>query len=219
MLYLDGSSNSEGSGAGLVITGPDNFIAEYALRLNFKASNNEAEYEALITGIALATELRANRVRVHNDSQLVVSQVNGFSDAKEEWMIKYLEKETSALRSFPNPSVEREEILQLNAEPSWMDPIAQYLKDGVLPSDRKEARCLIAKAAHYIFDGHALYKRSFSWPLLKCLRPSAAELAMREVHKGICGDDSGGNMLAHKILRRGFFWPTLQQDASDFVRK
>ncbi|XP_077215766.1 uncharacterized protein LOC143850394 [Tasmannia lanceolata] len=48
MLYVDGSSNAGGNGAKLVITGPDNFIAEYALRLDFKASNNEAEYEALI---------------------------------------------------------------------------------------------------------------------------------------------------------------------------
>ncbi|XP_077228335.1 uncharacterized protein LOC143861280 [Tasmannia lanceolata] len=66
--------------------------SQYALRLDFKASNNEAEYEALIAGIALAIELRVSRIRVHNDSQLVVSQVNGFSEAKEERMIKYLEK-------------------------------------------------------------------------------------------------------------------------------
>ncbi|XP_077221997.1 uncharacterized protein LOC143855825 [Tasmannia lanceolata] len=92
MLYVDGSSNAGGNGAGLVITGPDNFIAEYALRLDFKASNNEAEYKALIAGITLATKVRVSRIRVHSDSQLMVSQVNGFSEAKEERMIKYLEK-------------------------------------------------------------------------------------------------------------------------------
>ncbi|XP_077242698.1 uncharacterized protein LOC143883236 [Tasmannia lanceolata] len=223
--------------------GPENFIAEYALRLDFKASNNEAEYEALIAGIALTTKLRVNRIRVHSDSQLVASQVNGFSEAKEERMIKYLEnvrKEISTFEEFqimqvprtlntrtdalskmassrmfepkniyteilPQPSIEKEEILQLNEEPSWMDATVQYLKDGVVSSDRKEARRLVAKAANYIFNGQELYKRSFSWPLLKCLRPSAAELAMREVHEGICGDHLGGKVLAHKILRRGFF--------------
>ncbi|XP_077225223.1 uncharacterized protein LOC143858455 [Tasmannia lanceolata] len=117
------------------------------------------------------------------------------------------------------PSIKREEMVQIEEEPNWMDPIMQYLRDGTLPSDRKEARRLIARAAHYIYDGQALYKRSFSWPLLKCLRPSVAELTMREVHKEICGDHSSGKVLAHKILRRGFFWPTLQQDASNFVRK
>ncbi|XP_077215946.1 uncharacterized protein LOC143850600 [Tasmannia lanceolata] len=191
MLYVDGPSNAGGSGVGLVIIGSDNFIVEYALRLDFKASNNEAEYEALIAGIAFTTELRVSRIRVHSDSQLVVSQVNGFSEAKEDRMIKYLEKVRKEISTFdefqivqvprtlntrtdalskmassgmfeprniyteilPQPSVEREEILQLNEEPSWMDPIVQYLKDGVVPSDRKKARRLVAKAAHYIFDG------------------------------------------------------------------
>ncbi|XP_077226244.1 uncharacterized protein LOC143859415 [Tasmannia lanceolata] len=156
MLYVDGSSNAGGNGARLVITGPDNFIAEYALRIDFKASNNEAEYEALITGIALAAELQVSRIRVHSDSQLVVNQVNDFSEAKEERMIKYLEKVRREIFVFeefqivqvprtlnaradalskmassgifeqgnvyteilPQPSVEREEVLQLNEEPS-----------------------------------------------------------------------------------------------------
>ncbi|XP_077223407.1 uncharacterized protein LOC143857019 [Tasmannia lanceolata] len=211
MLYVDGSSNAGGNGAGLVITGPDNFIAEYALRLDFKASNNKAEYEALIAGIALAAELQVSRIRVHSDSQLVVNQVNSFSEAKEERIIKYLEKvrrEISVFEEFqivqvprtltacadalskitssgmfeqgnvytdilPQPSVEREEVLQPNEEPSWMDPIIQYLKDGIMPPDRKEARRLVVRAVHYVLDGQKLYKHSFSWPLLKCLQPSA----------------------------------------------
>ncbi|XP_077251870.1 uncharacterized protein LOC143891110 [Tasmannia lanceolata] len=88
MLYVDGSATAGGSGAGLVLTGPDNFLAEYALKLDFKASNNEAEYEALLAGIALATELHADLVVAHSDSQLIVGQVNGFSEAKDERMLK-----------------------------------------------------------------------------------------------------------------------------------
>ncbi|XP_077252373.1 uncharacterized protein LOC143891722 [Tasmannia lanceolata] len=161
MLFVDGSATAGGSGAGLVLAGPDNFLTEYALKLDFKASKNEAEYEALIAGITLATELHANRVRAHSDSQLVLGQVNGFSEAKEERMLKYLEKvrkEISAFEEFQivqipqtmnartdtlskmassgivepgnvftenlsQPSIEREEILQIEEEPSWMDPI------------------------------------------------------------------------------------------------
>ncbi|XP_077226361.1 uncharacterized protein LOC143859588 [Tasmannia lanceolata] len=100
MLYVDGSATAGGSGAGLVLSGPDNFLKEYALKLDFKASNNEADYEALIVEMALAAELRANRVRAHSDSQLVVSQVNGFSEAKEERMIKYLEKVRKEISAF-----------------------------------------------------------------------------------------------------------------------
>ncbi|XP_077232466.1 uncharacterized protein LOC143869794 [Tasmannia lanceolata] len=104
MLYVDGSSNARGNGGGLVITGPDNFIAEYALCLDFKAPNNEVEYEALIAGIALAAELKVSRIRVHSDSQLMVSQVNGFNEAKEERMIKYLEKVRKEISIFEEDS-------------------------------------------------------------------------------------------------------------------
>ncbi|XP_077249099.1 uncharacterized protein LOC143888530 [Tasmannia lanceolata] len=50
-VYVDGSSNKGGYGAGLVLTGPDNFTLDYALRFGFRASNNEAEYEALLAGM------------------------------------------------------------------------------------------------------------------------------------------------------------------------
>ncbi|KAM2676695.1 hypothetical protein EV1_003341 [Malus domestica] len=56
-LYVDGSSNQQGCGAGLVLTTPDKVAMEYALRFKFKASNNEAEYEALLVGLRLAKHL------------------------------------------------------------------------------------------------------------------------------------------------------------------
>ena len=48
----------------------------YALRFRFQASNNVAEYEALIAGLRLAKELRVRNLKVYSDSQLVVNQVN-----------------------------------------------------------------------------------------------------------------------------------------------
>lgn len=61
-LYVDGSSNQSRSGAGLVLTTPQNDELEYAIRFNFKASNNEVEYEALIAGLSIAKELKATKV-------------------------------------------------------------------------------------------------------------------------------------------------------------
>ncbi|XP_077215755.1 uncharacterized protein LOC143850385 [Tasmannia lanceolata] len=116
-------------------------------------------------------------------------------------------------------SIERDEVAQITPEPSWMDPIVQYLKDDTLPKNRKEAQKITAKSALYVLKGEVLYKQSFSWPLLKCLRPSDADRAMAEVHEGICGDHSRGKVLAHKILRRGFFWPTILDDAQNYVKK
>ncbi|XP_077225666.1 uncharacterized protein LOC143858840 [Tasmannia lanceolata] len=68
MLFVNGSANSGGSGVGLVLAGPDKFLVEYALKLDFNALNNEAEYEAFLAGLSLALELEANRLKAHNDS-------------------------------------------------------------------------------------------------------------------------------------------------------
>ncbi|XP_077252423.1 uncharacterized protein LOC143891781 [Tasmannia lanceolata] len=91
-LHVDGSVGKTGHGAGVVLHGPEGFTLEYALRLDFKASNNEVEYEALLAGLSLATELGAGKLKVYSDSQLVVNQVNGTYEAKSLRMKRYLQK-------------------------------------------------------------------------------------------------------------------------------
>ncbi|KAL2492126.1 Integrase H2C2 domain-containing protein [Abeliophyllum distichum] len=56
-------------------------------------------------------------------------------------------------------------------------------------------------------------------PLLRCVRVNEADYILREVHEGICGNHSGGLALAQKILKQGYFWPTLTKDALLYVRK
>ncbi|XP_077232544.1 uncharacterized protein LOC143869870 [Tasmannia lanceolata] len=90
--YVDGSSSKSSCGDGLILTGPENFILDYALRFGFLASNNEAEYEALNAGMNLAVQTRTQRLRAYCDSQLVANQIQGLYEAGDERMIKYLAK-------------------------------------------------------------------------------------------------------------------------------
>ncbi|KAM1251479.1 hypothetical protein ACFX2J_039601 [Malus domestica] len=83
-LYVDGSSNQQGCGAGLVLTTPEKVAMEYALRFKFKASNNEAEYEALLAGLRLAKHLGVT---------------NNF-DAKDSSMAAYLAQTQLLLKHF-----------------------------------------------------------------------------------------------------------------------
>ena len=62
-----------------------------------------------------------------------------------------------------------------------------------------------------------LYKRGFSQPYLRCVEEEEAKYVLEEVHGGICGDHMGAKSLVRKIMRVGYFWPTMQQDAVDFV--
>ncbi|XP_074356014.1 uncharacterized protein LOC141695685 [Apium graveolens] len=78
------------NGAGIVLQSPNGFIIEYALKLDFPTTNNEAEYEAFIVGLGLARAMRAKNLKVYGDSRLVVAQVSGEFKAKDDTMAKYL---------------------------------------------------------------------------------------------------------------------------------
>ena len=69
-LSVDRAANAQGSGVGLILTSPNGIDVEYALRFGFQASNNEAEYEAVIVGLNLAHSMEADQLEVCNDSQL-----------------------------------------------------------------------------------------------------------------------------------------------------
>ena len=75
-VYVDGASNQKGSEVGLVLISPEKVIVEKSLRLDFSAINNEAEYEALMMGMAMVQRIGGNSVKVFSDSRLVVDQVN-----------------------------------------------------------------------------------------------------------------------------------------------
>ncbi|KAK0571734.1 hypothetical protein LWI29_020768 [Acer saccharum] len=99
-LRVDGSSNTHGSGAGVVLTTPEGDSIECALRFDFKATNNQAEYEALIAGLKISTVLGADEVEIFSDSQVVVNQVLDEYQAREESMITYLELARELLERF-----------------------------------------------------------------------------------------------------------------------
>jgi hypothetical protein len=63
-VFVDGSSNTRGSGAGVVVEGPDGIRVDQALRFTFPTTNNQAEYEAVLAGLNIAKELAAHRIMI-----------------------------------------------------------------------------------------------------------------------------------------------------------
>ena len=72
---------------------------------------------------------------------------------------------------------------------TWMTPVIDYLKAGILPDNPIKAKQLKTQAAKYFIENDTLYKRTFDSPILKCVDPNEALYCMREVHEGICGLD------------------------------
>ena len=89
-VYIDGAANQRGSGVGLVLVSPKQIIIEKSLRLGFSVTNNEAEYETLLKGMSMVQKIEGKAVKMFSDSRLVVGQVKGELEARDERMQGYL---------------------------------------------------------------------------------------------------------------------------------
>ncbi len=178
---MDGASNAKGSRTGVVIMTPDDMVIEQSVRLDFKASNNEAEYEAVLVGLNSTKILGAMNLIIHCDSLLVASQINGEYMARDEHMAAYLQKVQQIITHFNTVRVEQigrnlnshadalvtlafvlsadfkqfipietlatPSIASLTCHvhtimvgPCWMDAYVLYLKEGILPKQKKKPR-------------------------------------------------------------------------------
>ncbi|XP_012844344.1 PREDICTED: uncharacterized protein LOC105964364 [Erythranthe guttata] len=251
-VSVDGSSTAIGGGTGIVLTNPNADEFEYAQRFEFIASNNVAEYEALIAGIRLVLVAGARKLLIQSNSQLVVNQVLGTYEAKEDYMAKYLALTHNLVRVVPRSSnIHADKLARLGSsmasigsrkatlltspqpeiastnevhyneedEPCRFTPIIKYLKKGELPTDITEAWKLKTRAACFLIVGKEIYKRGFSFPYLKFLDPNTANYVLREVHEGICGNYLSDRTLALKLLRQGYYWPTMHEDAKKLVQR
>ncbi|XP_072071777.1 uncharacterized protein [Arachis hypogaea] len=88
-LYVDSTSNNKGSGAGILLENEHGATLEQSLQFTFHASNNQAEYEALIAGLGLAHTMGITQLNVKCDSLLVVQQVTGNFQVKDPLLEKY----------------------------------------------------------------------------------------------------------------------------------
>jgi len=89
VIYVDGSSNTKGSRAGIILEGPAGFTIEQLLRFDFKTTNNQAEYEAIITGLSLAKKMGAEEIQCRSDSKLTVGHLTGEFQVKDHMMMQY----------------------------------------------------------------------------------------------------------------------------------
>ncbi|GKB25873.1 reverse transcriptase domain-containing protein [Tanacetum coccineum] len=141
ILFTDGSSCTDGSGAGLILTNPEGMEFTYALRFRFDATNNEAEYEALIAGLKIAEQMGVKNLQANVDSRLVANQVNGTYVAKETDMIRYLEKVktlTNSFKAFSIKQVPRSENKKADALSKIASTSFAHLSKQVLVEELKE---------------------------------------------------------------------------------
>ena len=85
-VYVDSAVNQRGSGVGLVLVSPKKITIEKSLKLGFSTTNNEAEYEALLMGMAMVQRMGGKAVEMFSNLRLVVGQVKGKLEPRDERM-------------------------------------------------------------------------------------------------------------------------------------
>ena len=107
LVMVDGSRSEQGSGAGVVIRNPKGAKVSYTVKFEFQLTNNQAEYEAFITGLGLAHALQAERVEIRADSQLVCNQLSDQFQVREEKMGLYLNKAKQMVELFQGVKIKQ----------------------------------------------------------------------------------------------------------------
>ncbi|XP_074290729.1 uncharacterized protein LOC141617427 [Silene latifolia] len=252
-LYIDGASNARGVGVGLVLRSPKDDMMVHAVRCEFNATNNKAEYEALILGMQMTQGIKVRNLRVYSDSLFVVNHVNNEYVACDSKMIAYLKIATEQklkFRSFKITQVPRDQNVKADAlatlgatfqpaelsnipithvltpaiqkeleqghpereahirhvsregvqvsggnqqgVPDWRTPYVEWLKDGRLPEDKKEAQSFRIKASRFILIDNVLFRKSMVGPYLRCLSKGEADTVLQDVHGGEYRNHAGG---------------------------
>ena len=118
VVNVDGSSTLYAGGIKVILKSSKGDKLKYVARLQYQTTNNEAEYEILLKGLELAKSLGAELVIVQGDSQLIINQVNGMCEAKEDRMKKYSNKVKQLIKKFKEASfiqLPREENMEADA--------------------------------------------------------------------------------------------------------
>ncbi|XP_050217725.1 uncharacterized protein LOC126668580 [Mercurialis annua] len=213
VLEVDGASNLEGSGAGVVLKGPHGVILRSSVKFDFPASNNAAEYEALLIGL-----------RMELGGKWVIEQVPRLENQEAD----VLAKAATVNEKIPgvhfsvqkHSSIDNHETIFLTQPlENWIQGIAHYLMDGTLPENRDKAYKILRQAPYYAFLDGILYRKSFTHPWSRCLTAEEGEYVLREIHEGICGAHIAPRMLAKKAVLQGYYWPLMVRQAEEIVKK
>jgi hypothetical protein len=105
--------------------------------------------------------------------------------------------------------VEGHRIVNLIMTKDWRAPITLFLQGYYHPSDVNEAKRLKHRSRDFVLVWGQLYKKGISQPMLKCITKTEGIQILREVHSGTCGSHSGPRAITAKVIRQGFYWPSI----------
>ncbi|GKD57080.1 reverse transcriptase domain-containing protein [Tanacetum coccineum] len=173
ILFIDGSSCTDGSGAGLILTNPEGMEFTYALRFRFDATNNEAEYEDLIEA-DMIRYLEKVKALTCSFKAFTIKQIPKSENKKANALSKiasasfaHLSKKV-LVEELKEKYISEVEVLVVveEKEDTWMTHIFKYLAEETLPTDMNKAKAIRRKSWRFAIINEILYKKYFLGPWL-----------------------------------------------------
>lgn len=120
-----------------------------------------------------------------------------------------------------SPSIEEDEAysLEIFPESNWMSPILHFLQSDELLHDEREAKKIRRKDTKYTILSEKLREMEKATPMLRFLCDNHVSLVLVEIHKGTYNSHISRKALAQKLLREGYYWPTLMKNNIAFIKK
>ncbi|XP_026445572.1 uncharacterized protein LOC113346222 [Papaver somniferum] len=234
-VFTNGSSKVSGSGVGCIIITPEGSRIEKATRLEFHASNNEAEYEAAIVGLKTVKQLDAKNVKLVTDSMLVVNHDHGWKHRHAD-ALAYLSSvvDTDTTRfvvvDFQElPSISDSHFVLALEHASGGEKVTTSVQEDIGNTDNNmDVDIPEGDDSGNPTKNDSDWRQSYIRYLTASKLPEDEHLTSKaeegqqilaEAHEGICGNHSGGRSIAHMILTQGNFWPYMQKDAKEYAQK
>ncbi|XP_059629569.1 uncharacterized protein LOC132272434 [Cornus florida] len=217
ILMFDGSSTADGAGAGIVIISPAGRKASFSFFLDFKCSNNQAEYEALIIGLEILIEMAFWPRGQNKEANSMAQAASGIRVPAgiEDQLIKITRRSlpSAELRNtmFDTWTIDVEDL----ADDDWRIPFIMFLRNPNIKADRSIKR----KAINFVLLDGDLYRKGLEdGLLLQCISKEESLQVMAEVHEGSCGAHQAGIKMRWLIRRYGYYWPRMRKDCIDYSK-
>ncbi|XP_051113709.1 uncharacterized protein LOC127239550 [Andrographis paniculata] len=244
ILKFDGSSTQTNAGAGVFIESPCGQKWTVARSLTPGFTNNQAKYEALLVALRILHKKGAKAIRFQGDSQLILKQITGEFQCKDERMRNLRMEAVRMLQTFDDAVVEfiprAKNIIanDLAQEASgYKSSAAGNFKSGrvhLYPVDTEDWRMELRKyleqptgetpeklrkeALKYpLIDGD-LFRIATDGMLMRCIDNQEAMKVMGEVHEGICRAHKSGPVMRWTIRRYGYLWPSMIEDCIKYAQ-
>ena len=111
------------------------------------------------------------------------------------------------------------QVYQVESGETWMTPYQRYLADDVLPLEPAEARKIKKNSSKYTLIDGKLFRHGFTHPILVCVSGEQCMRIIAELHEGICGSHIGDRSLSSKVIRAGYYWPTMREDRTRYTQR